>query len=157
VIGALVGCATGVRLEGGAYVVRSKGYRVTALAGWERIESEADLAIRQSRLRAALMAHATCEGQTPRRPLAVLARHLRFGLRDVRDLEESPVELGGQRGVASRFVATLDGVPVAVSAVTLHGRRCVYDLVAVAPAGHLDAVADDFARFTGSFTLTGDG
>ena len=79
------------------------------------------------------MAHATCEGKPPVRPLPVLARHLRFGLRDVQDLVEAPVTLGGLPGATQRFRATLDGVPVAVRAVTLQGAGCVYDLVGVAP------------------------
>src|SRR5581483_9387669 len=91
--GVLAGCA-GVRLVDGSYVVRRKGYRVGAPAGWMRLASEADLALRQPELDAGLLANATCEGKTPRRPLPVLARHLRFGLRDVRDLAEAPVELG---------------------------------------------------------------
>lgn len=151
--GALVGCAAGARLEGGVYVVREKGYRVVAPEGWERIASEADLALRQPAGGGGLMAHATCEGKTPGRPLPVLVRHLRFGLRDVKGLDEAPVELSGQRGVRSRFVARLDDVPVSVSAVTLQGGRCVYDLVVVAPEGRLPAVADDFARFTESFRV----
>ena len=101
------------------------------------------------------MAHATCEGKPPVRPLPVLARHLRFGLRDVRDLTESPVTLAGLPGTTQRFRATLDGVPVAVRAVTLRGAGCVYDLVGVAPPEGIAALAPDFERFTGSFTLTG--
>lgn len=151
----LAACVAGARLDAGAYVVRTKGYRVTAPAGWERIDSEADLALRHPGLGAGLMAHGSCEGPTPRRSLPVLARHLRFGLREVTRLDEMPVELAGQRGMRSRFAATLDGVPVGVSAVTLQGTRCVWDLVVVAPAGGLAAVADDFTRFTESFGLVG--
>jgi hypothetical protein len=102
------------------------------------------------------MAHGTCEGKTPRRSLPVLARHLRFGLRDVRELDQAPVVLAGRPGVRSRFVARLDGVPVAVGAVTLDGGRCVYDLVVVAPPEGLAAVAADFERFAQSFELTGE-
>jgi hypothetical protein len=102
------------------------------------------------------MAHGTCEGRTPRRTLPVLARHLRFGLRDVQGLEQALVVLAGRPGVRSRFTARLDGLPVAVGAVTLDGGRCVYDLVVVAPPERLAAVTDDFERFAQSFELTGD-
>ncbi len=151
--GLLLGCAR-PRLEGGDYIVPGKGYRVMPPAGWERIPSDADLAFRQPALGAGLMAHATCGGRPPRRPLSVLTRHLRFGLRDVRGLVEAPVEAGGQPGLRSRFTASLDGVPVAVGALTLQGPACVYDLVVVARPDGLEAVDPDFQRFMQSFALT---
>jgi hypothetical protein len=148
----LAGCG-GVRLPDGSYVVPGKGYRVGAPDGWSRIESEADLALRRADPPAGLMAHATCEGKPPARPLPVLVRHLRFGLRDVQDLAEAPVTLGGLSGTAHRFHATLDGVPVGVRAVTLRGPGCVYDLVGVAPLDGLAALAPDFERFSAGFAL----
>lgn len=155
VASAVIGCAAArTRTEGGTILVPAKRYRIVPPPGWERIESDADLAFRRPALDAGLMAHGTCEGKTPQRTLPVLVRHLRFGLRDVRDLDEAPVELAGQRGVRSRFTARLDGVPVAVGAVTLQGRGCVYDLVVVAPPERLPAVAEDFERFAASFRLT---
>ena len=151
-VGILVGCA-GAHPEPGAYLVRSKGYRVVPPAGWERIPSDADLALRQPILGAGLMAHATCEGKTPGRPLPLLARHLRFGLKDVADLQETPAAVAGRPALRSRFTARLDGVPVAVEAVTLAGSRCVYDLVAVAPPATLAAVTPDLDRFAESLRL----
>jgi hypothetical protein len=120
-----------------------------------RIESEADLALRRADGPAGLMAHATCEGKPPARPLPVLVRHLRFGLRDVQDLVEAPVRLGGLPGTAQRFRATLDGVLVAVQAVTLRGAGCVFDLVGVAPPDGFAALAPDFERFSSGFALSG--
>jgi hypothetical protein len=128
---------------------------VGAPDGWNRIESEADLALRRADRPAGLMAHATCEGKPPARSLSVLVRHLRFGLRDVRDLAEAPTTLGGLPGTAHRFRATLDGVSVAVWAVTLRGAGCVYDLVGVAPPDGLAALAPDFERFSSGFALSG--
>jgi hypothetical protein len=151
----LAGCG-GVRLEDGRYMVSEKGYRVDAPAGWTRIESEADLAFRRADLSGGLLAHATCEGKAPVRPLPVLARHLRFGLRDVQELVESPVTLGGLPGTAQRFRATLDGVPVAVRAVTLRGTRCVYDLVGVAPPDGIAALAPECERFSAGFAASGE-
>jgi hypothetical protein len=152
-VGILAGCAAGARRTGEGLVVRDKGYRVVPPPGWERIASKADVALRHPTLEAGLMAHGTCEGKTPRRTLPVLARHLRFGLRDVQNLEEASVAVAGQHGIRSRFTARLDGVPVAVGAVTLQGRGCVYDLVVVAPPGRLDAAAQDFEHFAESFVV----
>jgi len=103
------------------------------------------------------MVHGSCEGKTPQRTLPVLARHLRFGLREVEGLQETPAELDGQPGVRSRFAARLDGMLVAVTAVTVLVRGCVYDLVVVAPLGRLETVAADFERFAASFTLAEPG
>ena len=150
----LAGCG-GVRLDGGSYVVSQKGYRVGAPAGWTQIESDADVALRRAETSAGLMAHATCEGTPPGRPLPVLVRHLRFGLRDVQDLVEAEVTLAGVPGTAHRFRATLDGMPVAVRAVTLRGAGCVYDLVGVAPPDSLAALEPDFERFMAGFALSG--
>jgi hypothetical protein len=154
--GVLAGCAGAPRVTAGrAVVVAAKRFQIVPPAGWEPVPSDADLALRQPALQAGLMAHGTCEGKTPRRPLPVLARHLRFGLRDVRDLDQAPVEVAGQRGVRSRFTARLDGVPVAVGTVTVEGDGCVYDLVVVAPPERFLDAAEAFERFAGSFAVIG--
>jgi hypothetical protein len=142
-----------VQRHEGSYVISRKGYRVGAPDGWTRIDSEADLALRRADPPAGLMAHATCEGKPPTRPLPILARHLRFGLRDVQDLVETPSSLDGLSGATQRFRATLDGVPVAVQALTLQGDGCVYDLVGVAMPDGFAALAPDFERFTAGFAL----
>lgn len=152
--GVLLGCA-GSRPGDGSVLVAGKGYRVAPPAGWTRLDSGADVAFHHPALGAGLMAHGTCEGRTAERSLPVLTRHLRFGLKDVQRPDETPVALDGQPGVRSRFTARLDATPVAVSAVTLLGPRCVYDLVLVAPPGRFDAAAPDFERFAASFRLTG--
>jgi hypothetical protein len=156
--GLAAGCAGArPRADGQAIVVSRKGYRVAPPPGWEAIPSTAaDVALRQPARQAGLMAHGTCGGRESRRPLPVLARHLRFGLRDVEALEQARVEIAGLPGIRSRFTARLDGVPVAVGAVTLEARGCVYDLVVVAPPAELGAVANDFERFAASFQLTGE-
>jgi hypothetical protein len=150
----LTGCASVQRQEG-SYVIARKGYRVGAPEGWMRIDSEADLALRRADPPAGLMAHATCEGKPPARSLPILVRHLRFGLRDIQDLVEAPASLDGLPGTAQRFRATLDGVPVAVRALTLQGAGCVYDLVGVATPDGLTAIAPDFERFVGGFAVEG--
>jgi hypothetical protein len=153
-VAGVAGCG-GVRLEEGSYVVREKGYRVGAPAGWTPVRSDADLVLRRAEAGAGLMAHATCDGKPPTRPFPTLARHLRFGLRDVAELVEQPVTVGGLPGVAQGFRATLDGVPVAVRAVTLRGAVCVYDLVGVASPAGITALTPDFERFTAGFAASG--
>jgi hypothetical protein len=150
----LVGCAGPARQEDGRYEVRAKGYRVTPPPGWTRIDTDADLAFRRVSPPAGLMAHGTCAAPISGRPLGVLARHQRFGLRDVRDLEETPVTVDGLAGTLTRFTATLDGVPVAARTLIVKGARCVYDLAVVAPPDGLDAVLPDFARFTATFAVS---
>jgi hypothetical protein len=137
-------------------VVREKGYRVTVPAGWERIDAEADLAFRRVAIPAGLLAHGSCDGRIPDRPLPVLARHLRFGLSDVHDLAETPDTVAGRPARRLGFVAVLDGQPVAVRAVTIQASRCVYDLAVVAPPDRVAAVVDDFERFRASFAFLPD-
>jgi hypothetical protein len=137
-------------------VVRGKGYRIAAPAGWERIASEADLAFRRGAVPAGLLAHGSCDGRIPDRPLPVLARHLRFGLSGVHDLAETPDTVAGRPARQVRFEAVLDGQPVAVRAVTIQASRCVYDLAVVAPPDRVTAVADDFERFRASFAFLPD-
>ena len=139
------------------FVVPAKGYRVVPPPGWRRIPSDADLALRDDPRRAGLLVHGSCEGPAPRRPLSVLARHLRFGLRDLRDLSERPVEVAGQAAVRTEFLARLDDAPVAVKAVTLQARGCAYDLIVVAPPDAVAQAADDFERLVASFRLVEPG
>lgn len=154
-LGVLVAGCAGVRLEAGRYVVSAKGYRVGAPAGWTRVESSADVALKRTAPGGGLMAQASCEVPAPGRPVPILTRHLRFGLRDVSDLVETPVTLDGLSGAASLFRATLDGVPIAVRAVTLVGHGCVYDMVAVAAPEHADAILPAFEEFTQGFGRLG--
>ena len=155
--GLLWACAAPGRMAGAEFVVPAKGYRVVPPPGWRWIPSDADLALRDDPRRAGLLAHGSCEGPAPRRPLGVLARHLRFGLRDVRDLSERPVEVAGQAAVRTEFLARLDDAPVAVKAVTLRARGCAYDLVVVAPLDAVAQAADDFERLVASFRLVEPG
>ena len=154
VLAGLAGCG-GVRLEEGGFVVREKGYRVGAPAGWTPVTSDADLVLRRAESGLGLMANATCDGKPPTRPFPILVRHLRFGLRDVQELVEQPVTLGGLPGVTQHFRATLDGVPVAVRAVTLRGASCIYDLVGVASPEGVAALVPEFERFTAGFAVSG--
>jgi hypothetical protein len=148
-----VGSCAAARLEAGALVVRDKGYRVRPPAGWTRLPGDADVALRHPGLEAGLLAHGSCGGRAAARPPGVLARHLRVGLRDVRDRAESPAAVAGLSGIRTRFTATLDGRPVAVETLTLRGAECVYDLALVAPPERRAEAAGAFEGFAGSFEL----
>jgi hypothetical protein len=148
-------CAGSGRPAGGEVIVAAKGYRLAAPPGWRRVPSDADLALRDEPRQAGLMVHGSCEPPASRRPLGVLARHLRFGLRDVRDLSERRVEVAGQAAVRAEFLARLDERPVAVAAVTLQAQGCAYDLVVVAPPDAAASAAEDLDRLLLSFQLTG--
>jgi hypothetical protein len=153
--GGLAGCAAPRGLSGRVLERSDKGYRIEVPAGWEPIEMRADLALRHPVLGAAVMAHGTCEGKAPERSLAVLARHLRFGLREVRELVEEPVTVAGQAAVRSRFAARLGDEPVVVEAVTVRARGCAYDLAVVAPPDRMEWAVREFQRFLAGFALTG--
>ena len=148
---ASTGCGGARLTDGRAVVVIDKGFQVSPPRGWERVPGEADLAVRDVAGGAGLMAHGTCGDRTSARAPSILARHLRFGLREVRDLAETPAVVSGYPGTRSQFTARLDARRVAVSAVTIVGGGCVYDLVAVVPADQPAALTEAFERFVASF------
>jgi hypothetical protein len=154
-VGGLLGCAPSRWQAGSVLVVPDKGYRIALPADWERLDTEADVAVRHRTLGVVLMAHGTCEGNAPSRSLPVLARHLRFGLRGTQGLATEPMTVAGHAGLRSRFSARLDGVAVAVEAVTVLAQGCTYDLVAVAPAGRSEAATEAFEGFVAGFGLGG--
>jgi hypothetical protein len=153
--GGLLGCAPSRWMEGSVLVVPGKGYRIALPTDWERLDTEADVAVRHRTLGVVLMAHGTCEGKAPSRSLPVLARHLRFGLQDVQRLAAEPMTMAGHAALRSRFSARLDGAAVAVEAVTVLAQGCAYDLVAVAPVDRSEAATAAFERFVGGFGLGG--
>lgn len=103
-------------------------------------------------LRAGILAHATCEGKPPRRPLRVLARHLIFGLEGRKLVEREEVTVGGRPGIRMLVEGRLDRTPVTVEAYVLKGEGCIYDLVYVASPTDFAAGQTEFREFVGSFT-----
>jgi hypothetical protein len=99
-----------------------------------------------------MLADATCGGPTAGRPLAVLTRHLTFGLGHRETIETVQSEVGGRQVERTVVRGTADGADVAVEAVVLKDKRCVYDFVYVAPAGAFESGREDFHAFVESFT-----
>jgi len=150
----LAGCSAD-RIERGVFHSR-KGYEVRLPAsGWLLAPgAKADLELR--RVGAApggMLADATCEGSSPRRPLGVLARHLVFGLTDRSDVESQETVVGGRHAVRSLVRGRRDGARVAVEAVVVKDERCVYDFLYVAPADHFEAGRSDFRGFVESLAV----
>jgi hypothetical protein len=142
------GCAA-TTIEGGVF--RSpKGYRVTLPAGW-RVEPDgaADLTLRHAEPRAGMLANATCDGGVQRSP-ALLARHLAFGLTERRDVVREPLEVGGRPAARIELRGKMDGVEVGVEAFAVHGARCVYDFLYVAPVEAFAEGREAFLRFVES-------
>jgi hypothetical protein len=148
-----VSACSGARIEGGVFY-SPKGYRVTLPAGAWRAATDgrADLELTGGGLRAGILAHATCEGKAPGRPLSVLARHLIFGLEGRRILEREAVTVAERPGARMLLEGRLDDRPVTVEAFVLKGERCVYDLVYVASPADFEAGRDEFREFVRSFS-----
>lgn len=133
----------------------TKGYRVALPVGreWEVVpDGRADLELRRPASRVGILANATCEGKPPARPLAVLARHLTFGLQGREVLEQSELTLAGHPAVRVLLKGRLDGAPVEVAAYVVKGERCVYDLVYVAPPAEFAGGRAAFDAFLSSFS-----
>ncbi len=145
-------CSAG-RIEGGVFYSQ-KGYRVTlpVRQGWEvAADGPADLLLRRPATRAGIVVNATCQGNAPARSLAVLSRHLTFGIHGKEVLEREEPTVAGHHAVRVLFEGRLDETPVQVEAYVVKGERCVYDLIYVAPPAEFAGGAEDFRAVVGSF------
>lgn len=157
VLGLLVaGCAAGGRIVDGDYVHPGKGYRVGLPEGWTAEPGTPDLALRHPALGVSVMVHGTCEGRPPSRPLPLLARHLRFGLRDVEVERQEETRLGGSPALETHWRGRLDGRPVQGRGVVVKTRGCVYDLAVVARPDAFEQAQTVFDRLLRSFHLMGE-
>lgn len=131
----------------------SKGYRLTLPPGpWQvSTDGRADLELARNGLRAGILAHATCEGKPPGRPLRILARHLTVGLEERKLLEREEVTVRGHSGIRVVVEGQLDGTAVTAEAFVLKGEGCVYDLVYVASPGDFAAGRAEFRELVESF------
>jgi hypothetical protein len=153
VVTGTAGCA-GRRLHDGVY--RSEhGYRVTVPGqGWMVVDdSAADLELRRADGQAGMLIAATCRPAAARRRDADLARHLLLGLRERETLEDGEASLAGYRGVHLVVEGRMrdSRERVRIESYTVKDRRCVYDLLYVAPPTAFEASRGDFERFVGSF------
>jgi hypothetical protein len=143
----------GSRIEGGVFY-SPKGYRVAlpVRQGWEVVaDGRADLELRRPTSQVGILLNATCEGKALTRSLAVLARHLTFGIQAREVLGQGELTVAGHRAVRVLLEGRLDDLPVRVEAYVVKGERCLYDMLYVAPpAGFADA-AEEFRALVGSF------
>ena len=130
-----------------------KGYRVSLPAGAWRASTlgRADLELTGVGTRAGMLVHASCDGNPPRRPLSVLARHLTFGVGERKLLEREDVVVGGDPGTRMLFDGELAGAPVTVEAVVVKGAGCVYDFIYAASPDDFASGRDEFREVVGSF------
>jgi hypothetical protein len=145
------GCSAS-RIENGVFY-SPKGYRLSLPGnGWAVLPGgPAELELQRKNPDGGMLADATCDGQTASRPLAVLTRHLTFGLGQRETVEAVQSEAGGRQAERTVIRGRVDGADVAVEAVVLKGKRCVYDFVYVAPAAAFEAGRGDFQAFVESF------
>ena len=148
----LAGCSAS-RIENGIFY-SPEGYQLSLPAhGWAVLPGgSAELELQRKNPKGGMLADATCDGKTASRPLAVLTRHLTFGLEHRETVESVQDQVGGRLVARTVVRGTLDGTDVAVEAVVLKGERCVYDFVYVAPAGAFEEGRGDFQAFVESFT-----
>ena len=124
-----------------------------ARQGWEvAADGPADLGLRRPASRAGILVNATCEGKASTRSLAVLSRHLTFGIQGKEVLEREDLTVAGHHSLRMLFEGRLDGAPVQVEAYVVKGAGCVYDLIYVAPPAEFAAGTADFRALVSSFT-----
>jgi hypothetical protein len=147
----LAGCSA-ARIENGIFY-SPKGYRLSLPDhGWAvKPGGAAELELQRKNPEGGMLADATCDGKTVGRPLAVLTRHLTFGLEHRETVESVQNEAGGRQAERTVVRGTVDGNEVAVEAVVLKDQRCVYDFMYVAPAAAFESGRGDFQAFVESF------
>jgi hypothetical protein len=148
----VAGCSAS-RIENGVFY-SPRGYQLSLPGnGWSVLPGgPAELELQRKNPDGGMLADATCGGPTAGRPLAVLTRHLTFGLGHRETIETVQSEVGGRQVERTVVRGTADGADVAVEAVVLKDKRCVYDFVYVAPAGAFESGREDFHAFVESFT-----
>lgn len=148
---ALAGCSAS-RIENGVFY-SPKGYHVSLPGqGWVvKPGGAAELELQRTNAGGGMLADATCDGRTAGRPLALLTRHLTFGLGHRDTLESVQNEAGGLQAERTVVRGTVDGSDVMVEAVVLKDERCVYDLVYVAPVDAFESGRGDFQALVESF------
>jgi hypothetical protein len=147
----IAGCSAS-RIENGVFY-SPKGYQVSLPPqGWAvKPGGAAELELQRQDPAGGMLADATCDDKTAGRPLAVLTRHLTFGLKD-RVLEDGgPFTQAGHPAQRAVVWGSLDGTQVGVEAVVIKGDRCVYDFLYVAPAPAFETGRGDFRAFVESF------
>jgi hypothetical protein len=151
-LASLAGCRR-VSFEDSVFKKPEARYRVGTLPkAWHRVAfSDNDLAFsEEGETGRVLAANATCKGHDDP-PLPVLTRHLLMGFTDREELSQQLIPLDGREALRSRWVAKLDGVPVALELVVLKKDGCVYDFSYVAPPGGADARMADFDALVAGF------
>ena len=145
------GCSAS-RIENGVFY-SPKGYQLRLPGdGWAVLPGgAAELELQRKNPDGGMLADATCDGPAASRPLAVLTRHLTFGLVHRETIETVQSEVGGRQAERTVVRGTADGADVAVEAIVVKGKRCVYDFVYVAPAAAFEAGRGDFQAFVESF------
>lgn len=147
----LTGCSSS-RIEHGIFY-SPQGYQLRLPGdGWAVLPGgAAELELQRKNPDGGMLADATCDGKTTSRPLAVLTRHLTFGLGHRETVETVQNEAGGRQAERTLVRGMVDGREVTVEAVVLKDTRCVYDFVYVAPVDAFEAGRGDFQAFVESF------
>ena len=148
----VAGCGSS-RIENGVFY-SPKGYQVSLpRQGWAiKPGGAAELELARQDPAGGMLADATCDDKTAGRPLAVLSRHLTFGIQGKEVLEREDLTVAGHHAFRMLFEGRLDGAPVQVEAYVVKGAECVYDLIYVAPPAEFAAGTADFRALVSSFT-----
>ncbi len=151
------GCGAHTTVAGGVYHAAHTSYRLGPLgAGWQRHDSDADLAFYDRDLDAMIMVNSECPMQHEA-PLEVAANTLTIGFTEKQTLREERVPLSGREALHRRVRAKLDGVPLLIDLFVLKKDECLYDLVYLAPPDSAGRGVADFGRLVAGFdTVEGE-
>jgi len=148
----LTACASG-QIRDGAYVNAAKDFAVgLPPAGWSvEVGSNPDLLLRHASRHAGISVHATCDGIPADGSLAILSRHLFFGIRGKEILEPGHTTAVPADAEEVVLRGELDSRELVLHGYTLKGPGCVYDLVLFAAPEDYRAVNGEFEAMVRSF------
>jgi len=133
------------RLEG-RYEVVAPG------AGWVAVQpGGADHAWFNTELAAAIYTDSNCGPRYQELAIENLSTELFGGLREVTDRKEERRAAGGREGILRIVYGKLDGVEMAVAALTVNRDACTYDLTYLAPPERFDAGLAAYDRVIDGF------
>lgn len=136
--------------QGNRFTGPTTAYHFAAPEGWQRVDSQGDLAWMHPATHAIVEVDASCDPALDL-PLEALARQLVIGFTEVETLSAERFMLDEREALQLQLRAKLDGVPQELSIVVLKKNGCQYDFVLAGPAGSLGTVGEAFNASVRSF------
>lgn len=113
-----------------------------------------DLAFQSKKTAAIISLNSACrKGREDQVNLQTFSHELILGIHSVKDRDEKPIEVAGQKALQATVEGRMAGEETKIRTVVLQKRECVYDLMYIARPERFSAHEADFSRFVSSLQL----